>query len=182
MAIAGIAGKNERLNDLEQEGQMQLVGFGINQEQFGVNILMVQEIIRSAPVTAVPNSPEFVEGVINLRGDIIPVIDLRKRLFLYREDNKDRNWILILNISDRVIGFIVDRVTEVLKVSHNHVEPAPDVVIAGLENQYIHGVCDVEGNLLIILNFERILFNEEYYLLKDANYNELLLGDDSVVQ
>ncbi|MDH5324634.1 MAG: chemotaxis protein CheW [Gammaproteobacteria bacterium] len=161
---------------------MQLVGFGINQEQFGVNILMVQEIIRSAPVTAVPNSPEFVEGVINLRGDIIPVIDLRKRLFLFREDNHERNWILILNISDRVIGFIVDRVTEVLKVAHNHVEPAPDVVIAGLENQYIQGVCDVNDNLLIILNFERILFNEEYYLLKDANYNELILGDDAVTQ
>lgn len=182
MAIAGMAGKKDRLEDLEQEGQMQLVGFGINQEQFGVNILTVQEIIRSAPVTAVPNSPEFVEGVINLRGDIIPVIDLRKRLYLYREDSSDRNWVLILNINDRVIGFIVDRVSEVLKVAEDNVEPPPDIVIAGLENQYIHGVCDVEGNLLIILNFERILFNEEYYMLKDANYNELILGDDEVAQ
>lgn len=171
------------LTDNESEGLMQLVGFNINEEEFGVDILMVQEIIRSAPVTAVPNSPEFVEGVINLRGDIIPVIDLRKRLYLYQEGGaSEGNWILILNIKDRVIGFIVDRVTEVMKVDERKIEPPPDIVVVGLENQYIRGVCDVDGTLLIILNFERILFSEEYNLLQDVNYKELVLGEESVVQ
>lgn len=172
----------DALTDDEGEGLMQLVGFNINEEEFGVNILMVQEIIRSAPVTAVPNSPEFVEGVINLRGDIIPVIDLRKRLYLYDEGEfSNANWILILNIKDRVIGFIVDRVTEVLKVEEDKVEPPPDIVVVGLENQYIHGVCDIDGTLLIILNFERILFNEEYHMLRESEINELPLGEDSIV-
>jgi purine-binding chemotaxis protein CheW len=76
----------DKTDDNEDEGILQLVGFDIADEQFGVDILMVQEIIRSAKITAVPNSPEFVEGVINLRGNIIPVVDLRKRLYLYNEN------------------------------------------------------------------------------------------------
>lgn len=173
----------DTLTDAENEGLMQLVGFKINEEEFGVDILMVQEIIRSAPVTEVPNSPEFVEGVINLRGDIIPVIDLRKRLYLYQGGKSgEGNWILILNIKDRVIGFIVDRVTEVLKVEEDKVEPPPDIVVVGLENQYIHGVCDIDGTLLIILSFERILFNEEYHMLRDTDYQEMTLGEDAVVE
>jgi purine-binding chemotaxis protein CheW len=176
------AARIEVTDDTEMEGFMQLVGFEIGAEKFAVNILMVQEIIRSAPVTAVPNSPEFVEGVINLRGDIIPVIDLRKRLYLYRDDDvTNRNWILILSINEKVIGFIVDSVTKVLKVAEDSIEPPPDIVVAGLENQYIQGVSDVEGALLIILNFERVLFNEEYYMLKDINPNEMVLSEDAIV-
>ena len=81
---------SEEQEDLENEGLMQLVGFEVGKEIFGVDILMVREIIRSAPITAVPNSPEFVEGVINLRGDIIPVIDLRKRLNLFYRRNAEK--------------------------------------------------------------------------------------------
>ena len=103
----------ERLEDDEDDGLMQLVGFGVGRERFGVDILAVQEIIRSTDVTPVPNSPSFVEGVINLRGDIIPVIDLRKRLNLYMADTTvEKNWVLILSIGNRVVGFIVDNVSE----------------------------------------------------------------------
>lgn len=168
--------------DDEETGVMQLVGFGIGNELFGINILTVQEIIRSAPVTAVPNSPEFIEGVINLRGDIIAVIDLRKRLSLFQGDEaRERNWILILNIDGRVIGFIVDRVTKVLMVAEDSIEPPPDIVVAGLENQYIRGVCDIEGKLHIILKFEGILFNEEYYILKGTDYNDVTLSEEAIV-
>lgn len=173
----------DRIEDDEEEGLMQLVGFGIGLERFGVDILTVQEIIRSTEVTPVPNSPSFVEGVINLRGDIIPVIDLRKRLGLYLGDKEGvRNWILILRISDRVVGFIVDSVTEVLKVPEEKIEPPPTIVVAGLENQYIHGVCEIEKKLLIILDFESVLFNEEYYALKDMDYDEIKLTDAIVVE
>jgi len=137
----------ERTQEFEEnEGLMQLVGFIIGKEYFGVDILMVQEIIRAAPITAVPNSPEFVEGVINLRGSIIPVIELRKRLNLFMQDSKSEDsWILILNIEGRVTGFIVDSVTEVLKIDESTIEPPPDIVVAGLENQYIRGVCKIES-------------------------------------
>ncbi|MCI5222830.1 MAG: chemotaxis protein CheW [Candidatus Electrothrix sp. AR4] len=151
----------------EKELLMQLVGFTIGNEQFGVDILMVQEIIRSAPITSVPNSPDFIEGVINLRGNIIPVIELRKRLNLYREDTDSKDsWILILDIDSRVTGFIVDSVTRVLKIVESTIEPPPDVVVAGLANQYIRGVCDIGENLLILLDFNRILLADELQQLK----------------
>ncbi|VAX11001.1 Positive regulator of CheA protein activity (CheW) [hydrothermal vent metagenome] len=174
----------EKIEDFEDEGILQLVGFEIANEQFGVNILLVQEIIRSAKVTAVPNSPMFVEGVINLRGNIIPVIDLRKRLYLYEEGaDTEGNWVLILNIEEYVVGFIVDNVTKVLKIAEDSVEPPPEVLIAGLESQYIQGVCDIAGALFVILDFNRVLFNEEYRMLKDIDQDadELLLDDGMMV-
>ena len=174
----------DMVEDEELEGIMQLVGFEIGKEQFGVNILAVQEIIRSAPVTNVPNSPMFVEGVINLRGDIVPVIDLRKRLNLLKDDvemDHSKNWVLILNIGDRVIGFIVDSVTEVLKIEEESIEPPPDIIIAGLENQYIQGVCNINDGLLIILEFDRVLFNEEYSALQDTDFEEVSLAEEAIV-
>lgn len=147
----------------EKERLMQLVGFVIGKAQFGVDILKVQEIIRSAPITQVPDSPDFIEGVINLRGSIIPVIDLRKRLKLYRPDVHAQldTWIVILNINDRITGFIVDRVTRVLKIEESTVEPPPEIVVGGLKSQYISGVCKVGEKLLILLNFDQILLFDE---------------------
>ncbi|MDM8544374.1 chemotaxis protein CheW [Desulfococcaceae bacterium HSG7] len=153
----------------EEDQLMQLVGFNIGTELFGVSILMVQEIIRSAPITTVPNSPDFIEGIINLRGNIVPVIDLRKRLNIYRDEmDYEKSWILILNVNDRVTGFIVDFVTKVLKIDENTVEPPPDIVVAGLESQYIRGVCKLDENLLILLDFNRILRIDEFKKLKEV--------------
>jgi purine-binding chemotaxis protein CheW len=155
---------------------MQLVGFTIGKELFGVDILMVQEIIRAAPITPVPNSPDFVEGVINLRGHILPVIDLRKRLNLLTGeiDLKD-TWILILDIQNKVTGFIVDSVTEVIKIQENTIEPPPDIIKAGLESQYLRGVCDIGAQLLILLDFKRILLLEEFKKLSAMDETD---GDD----
>ncbi len=173
----------DKTDDNEDEGMLQLVGFDIADEQFGVDILRVQEIIRSATVTAVPNSPEFVEGVINLRGNIIPVVDLRKRLYLYNEESeKARSWILILNIADRVVGFIVDQVTHVIKVSEDSVQPPPEIVTSGLESQYIQGVCEMEDSLLVILDFSRVLFSDEYSMLRDLDSEEIVLDEDMMVE
>lgn len=153
--------------ELEKEQLKQLVGFIISDEIFGVDILMVQEIIRGAVVTAIPNSPEFVEGVINLRGNIIPVIDLRKRLNLYiEEETVGKNWVLLLDVGDRITGFVVDRVTQVLKIDPAQIEPPPDIVVAGLESQYINGVCEIDDYLLILLDFNRILLMDEIRKLK----------------
>ena len=160
--------------ELENEGLMQLVGFEVGKEIFGVDILMVREIIRSAPITAVPNSPEFVEGVINLRGDIIPVIDLRKRLNLYKGEALEKNWVLILDIDNTVTGFVVDRVDEVMKIEEDSIEPAPEIVLAGLESQYIRGVCEIgEKRLMIMLNFDSILLANEIKQLKQSKTDNL---------
>lgn len=154
-------------HDAEQENLIQLVGFTIGKELFGVDILMVQEIIRAAPITPVPNSPNFVEGVINLRGNILPVIDLRKRLNLYTSDVKQKDtWILILDIQGKITGFIVDSVTEVLKIQEEAIEPPPEIITAGLVNQYLQGVCEIGTQLLIMIDFQRILLQEELHTLK----------------
>lgn len=152
----------------QKEKLMQLVGFVIGKELFGVDILMVQEIIREVQITAIPDSPEFIEGVINLRGNIIPIIDLRKRLNLYgQEREKKKFWIIILNIQGRVAGFIVDHVTQVLKISSNSISNPPDIVVAGLKSQYIKGVCKIDPGLLVLLDFNRILLVEEIKKLKE---------------
>ena len=159
---------NQKEDSPEKDPVMQLVGFVIGKEQFGVDILSVQEIIRSAPITAVPNSPEFIEGVINLRGSIIPVIDLRKRLNLHKgKEAEPVTWILIINVDERVTGFIVDAVTKVLKIQKKTIEPPPDIVVAGLKSQYIHGVCEIDTGLLILLDFSRILQIREIRKLRE---------------
>jgi len=160
---------NERLktetNTVDES--MQLVGFAIGRELFGVDILTVREIIRDASITSIPNSPDFVEGVINLRGNIIPVIDLRMRLNLLQEEkSEEKIWILILEIEGRITGFRVDSVTKVLKILVRSIEPPPEIVTAGLESQYIDGVCDIDGRLLILLDFARILHVDEIKRLK----------------
>ncbi|MCK5914635.1 MAG: purine-binding chemotaxis protein CheW [Deltaproteobacteria bacterium] len=149
---------------------MQLVGFTIDSELFGVDILMVQEIIREMPFTPIPNSPDFIEGVINLRGNIIPVIDLRRRLNSKASKSPNSNiWILILNINKRVVGFVVDSVTKCLKVSREDIKPPPEIVISNLQSQYISGVCRVYKRLLILLDFNRILMVDEIKELRELD-------------
>ncbi len=159
----------ERSDQLEKDQILQLVGFIIGSQQFGVNILTVQEIIRSAPISEVPNSPDFIEGVINLRGNIIPIIDLRKRLKLHSQDGDQQvdTWILIVNVDDRVTGFIVDSVTKVLKIQSSAIEPPPDIVVEGLKSQYIHGVCEMGEGLIILLDFNKILQVKDIKKLKE---------------
>ncbi len=154
----------------ESSELIQLVSFTIGKEQFGVDILMVQEIIRMAPITSIPNAPDFIEGVINLRGHIIPVIDLRKRLRLnpLADEDKSNTRILIINVQDRVTGFIVDAVSEVLKIPKSFIEPPPEIVVAGLKSQYIYGVCKLDERLLILLDFSKILQVEEIKKLMEV--------------
>jgi len=162
---------NQEMDQDENDGLMQLVGFVIGNELFGVDILMVQEIIREMPFTPIPNSPDFIEGVINLRGNIIPVIDLRRRLnSLSTEAPEGKTWVIILNIDKRVTGFIVDSVTKVLKVPTDSIKPPPDIVLSGLQSHYISGVCRVDERLLILLDFNRVLFIDE--LNKLQNFDE----------
>ena len=141
-----------------------MVGFMVAGELFGVDILMVQEILKDISITAIPDAPEFIEGVVNLRGNIIPIIDLRRRLKLsgIKQDKPKEIWIIILNVSGRVTGFIVDRVTRVIKLPIDAVKPPPDMVVAGLKSDYISGVCKLEKQLLAILDFNRILVVEEF--------------------
>ncbi|MDQ7832457.1 MAG: chemotaxis protein CheW [Desulfovibrionaceae bacterium] len=139
---------------------MQLVTFSIGEEEFGVDILKVQEIIRMMEITKVPRAPDFVEGVINLRGKVIPIIDLRKRFGLITRDHDKHTRIIVIEINNMIVGFVVDSVSEVLRIPSNTVEPPPPVV-SGLESEYISGVGKLEDRLLILLDLDRLLSGEE---------------------
>ncbi len=145
---------------------LQLVSFKLGDEEFGVDILQVQEIIRMQNITRVPNAPHFVEGVINLRGKVIPIIDLRKRFDLGHHEADKNTRIVVVKIDDIVVGLIVDEVSEVLRIPADTVEPPPPI-IAGIESDYIKGVGKLdEGRLLILLDLNKILSKEEQYSLK----------------
>lgn len=139
---------------------LQLVTFSIGDEEFGVEILKVQEIIRMLEITKVPKAPAFVEGVINLRGKVIPILDLRKRFGLAERDHDKNTRIIVIDINSMIVGFIVDSVSEVLRLPASTVEPPPPVV-AGLDSDYISGVGKLEDRLLIMLDLNRLLSNDE---------------------
>jgi purine-binding chemotaxis protein CheW len=152
----------------ESEEYVQMISFAVGSERFGVEILVVQEIIMMSTITEIPNSPDFVEGVINLRGNIIPVLDLRKRLRLRgygkTEPHKPGTRILVVEIDGNVTGFIVDSVAKVLTIPKSRISPPPDIIVAGVQSLYISGVVHLDEGILIILDFRRILSLEE----KDA--------------
>ena len=146
---------------------LQLVTFSIGDEEFGVEILKVQEIIRMLEITKVPRAPEFVEGVINLRGKVIPILDLRKRFGLAARDHDKHTRIIVIEINSMIVGFIVDSVSEVLRIPADTVEPPPPVV-SGLDSEYLSGGGKLEDRLLIMLDLDRLLSNEEQDVLSQV--------------
>lgn len=144
----------------DDKSQLQLVTFEIEHEEFGVDILAVQEINRMMQITPVPEAPAWVDGVINLRGRIITVVNLRRRFGLGEVERSNDQRIMVVEVGDRTIGFIVDRVNEVLRIDASIVEATPDVVNSKVHNEYIEGVGMLEDRLLILLSMER-LFDDE---------------------
>jgi len=134
---------------------LQLVGFHVGREEFGIDILRVQEIIRAQQLTRVPNSPEFMEGVMNLRGKIIPVIALRKRFGLEQIPPDKQNRIVVVEIQGAVLGFIVDAVSEVLRIPADTIEPPPRLGL--VEREYVSGVGKLDDRLLILLDADRLM-------------------------
>lgn len=142
------------------EDVLQLVSFTLGSEEFGIDILLVQEINRMTSITRVPNSPEFIEGVINLRGKVIPIIDLRNRFGLTQSDMDKDTRIIVVEVSKKIVGFIVDSVKEVLRIPKSVVDPPPPIV-AGISAEYIEGVGKLDDRLLILLDLETVLSSSE---------------------
>lgn len=139
----------------------QLVSFHLGAEEYAVEIGCVQEVIRLPEITRVPRAPDFIEGVVNLRGRILPVVDLRKRLGMAAEAAGRHARIVVARLPGTTVGLIVDRVSEVLHLDASQVAPAPDLVVTGLESAFIAGVGKHGDRLLILLDLERIFRREE---------------------
>ena len=147
-------------NGSDDSSLIQLVTFKIAEEEFGVDILKVQEIIRMMPITKVPNAPAFVEGVINLRGKVIPVIDMRKRFGMVAAEHDSHTRIKVMDLQGQIVGFVVDAVCEVLRIKESTVEPPP-AVVAGIGSEYMRGVGKLEDRLLILLDLDKLLSETE---------------------
>ncbi|HED07503.1 MAG TPA: purine-binding chemotaxis protein CheW [Ignavibacteria bacterium] len=147
---------------------LQLVSFNLDEEEFGVDILKVREINKMLQITRVPNSPHYVEGVINLRGRIIPVVDLRAKVGLKKKSYNNNTRIIVVEIADKTIGFIVDKVSEVLRIPKNVTE-APPELIAGIDSDYITAVGKLEDRLLILLDLNKVFNTEQIELLGAMN-------------
>ena len=150
--------------------EVQMVAFKLEKEEFAIDIQQVREVLKMSRVTPLPQSAYYIEGVINLRGEVIPVIDLRKRFELHQEDRGEQTRIIIVEIDNNDVGLIVDSVTEVLRFSAAAIQPPP-THIAGTRTDLIRGVGKLDERLLIILNLEKILTAEEKIAL-----DEITLG------
>ena len=138
---------------------LQIVTFQVGKEIFGLDILKVHEIIRFQPLTRVPNLPDYVEGVLNLRGKIIPVVGFRQRMGLDRLEPNTTTKIVVASVKDAVLGFLVDSVSEVLRISGSTVEPAPR--LGEVRQKYVSGVGKLDGRLLLLLDLDELLSEEE---------------------
>jgi purine-binding chemotaxis protein CheW len=150
----------EQKSKVESSELLQLVSFKIGAEEFGIDILKVNEIIRMMSITKVPNAPSFVDGVVNLRGRVIPVINLRAKLILPRKEYDRNSRIIVVELNTKTIGFIVDEVSEVLRIPVNITEKPPEMV-SGINAAYITAIGKLEDRLLILLDLERILGENE---------------------
>ncbi|NOR48335.1 MAG: chemotaxis protein CheW [Methanosarcinaceae archaeon] len=158
------------IHDVESaDDLLQLVIFQLGGEEFGVEIMQVQEIIRMPDITRIPQSPEYVEGVINLRGKIIVVINLNTKFDLHSKELDADSRIIIVEIGENVVGMIVDSVSEVLRLSTSSVEPAPDIISTKIKADYLKGVGKLDKRLLILLDLERVLNDDEMAQLESVS-------------
>jgi len=146
---------------------LQMVGFKVDREFFGVPIEKVKEIVRVPEITHVPDAPEFVEGVINLRGKIVPVVDMRKRLGAKTNEPSRTSRVLILEMDTGVVGLIVDSASEILKISDEAIEPPPELV-SSIGGDYITGVGKLNDKLIVMLDLKRLMSAEEIKRLDAA--------------
>jgi len=134
----------------------QLVSFNLANEDYGIDIASVDGIIKLQEITTVPNTPDFVEGVTNLRGSVLPVIDLRKRFGLQQVDASRDTRIVVVNMGHSKVGMIVDGVSEVLTIPESAIEPTPPMVTT-VDSAYITGIAKVEERLIILVDLTKIL-------------------------
>ncbi len=143
--------------------ELQIVGFRIGHETFGLPIALVHEIVRPPEITNVPHAPEYVEGVMNLRGRIVPVIDLRRRFGHASVENSGKNRVLVVENEGRAVGLMVDSASEVLKLGEAQIEPPPNVFTDAATN-YVTGVAKHQGRLIILVDLAKVLHPGELRL------------------
>jgi len=169
--MAELAEKMDQAVKAMADKEGKYLTFSLADEEYGIGILRIKEIIGMMPITTIPQTPEFVKGVINLRGKVIPVVDLRRRFGMESIDYTERTCIIVVEISGQtgtvMIGIVVDAVSEVLNIKAEDIEDTPTFGTK-LNTEYILGMAKMEGSVKILLDIGRVLTGEEIATLKKA--------------
>ena len=147
-------------NRVDLEDSTNLVTFRLGSGEYAIDIMQAKEIIKMEKITLIPNAPDFVEGVINLRGNIIPIIDLKKRFNLEETEGDKNTGIIIVKIEDVDMGIIIDSISKVVSISNSDIQPPPPM-LSGIGQKYIKGVGKLEDKLLVVLDLEKLFTTDE---------------------
>ena len=161
-----------RGSDLQTE---QLINFIVGGEEFAIDLLHVREVINCPEITRLPRTPVFVEGVIDLRGDIIPVIDMCVKLDLRKEELTLRSAVIIVEIDGKHVGAIVDRICQVIRLNQDQISP-PVKLIGGLSQEYVRGVGKLNDRLIVILDVNKVFSSREVRELAEFGESQTLTG------
>lgn len=161
------------MNSLSEDSNLghEYLIFNLGKEEYGIDILKVQEIRRYEQVTRIPNAPEFITGVTNLRGVIVPIIDLRVKFHLGSAEIADDTVVIVLNLKSRVVGIVVDGVSDVLSLNPEQIKPAPDFS-ATLSTKYLLGLGLLNERMLILIDIEKLISSEDMEIV-DQITNEV---------
>jgi purine-binding chemotaxis protein CheW len=135
--------------------EQQNVIFKLDDVEYGIDIMQVNEIVKLQPITKMPNTQDFVDGVINLRGRVIPVVDLKVKFNLGRKERNENNRIIVINVNNKTLGMVVDEVAEVIRINEEQIDDA-EAISVDINEDYIRGVAKIESRLVILLNLENI--------------------------
>lgn len=152
---------------MADSGLLQLVSFEVGKELFALPIMKIQEIIRLTNIVAIPKSPDFVKGVINLRGKVIPVIDLKEKFDVDSPTDENKARIVVAEVQGLVVGMIVDAVSEVMQTESGSFEEPPSIV-SGVNQKFIQGIVKKGEQLLIVVDVDKLISSNEAKLLKDV--------------
>ncbi|MCP4136525.1 MAG: chemotaxis protein CheW [bacterium] len=139
---------------------IQLVSFLLDEVEYGVDILSVHEILRMQNMTRLPNTPEFIKGVINLRGNVIPVVDVRNRFGFPDAEYTDLTRIIVIETGGKQVGLLVDNVYQVVRIPDSNIDP-PSELLEGVSQEFISGIGRLRNRLIVILNMTNVLFLED---------------------
>ena len=142
----------------------QYVGFILGNEKYAISITDVEEIIRLTEITPVPKAPDFIEGIINLRGRVIPVADLKKRINLGEANYDDKTRIVVVMLREKRMGLIIDSVEEIIRIEADQIEQAPALTMS-MDASYVEGVAKTDKAMIIILNIHKIFTSDEQDML-----------------
>ena len=148
----------------ESSAISEFLAFTLGSEVYGIDILTVQEIRTHEPVTKIANTPDFIKGVINLRGVIVPIVDMRVKFNLDAVDYNQFTVVIILNVCGRVIGMVVDGVSDVVDLSPEQIHAAPEFG-ASLDTRYLQGMATVDGRMVILVDIERLMSASDMALI-----------------